>query len=641
MTAVSRLVSSVLSVAVCIALCSPAAGQTEREDARIQRSLEELETARDVLAALTNEEDIVLWEQRVELAEKEYENSKRLVELEHKEQTFAARKRIRLDYELEQAVSSVEALSAEADDLIQARRDEIKRLNGHKAHLEDQQEQDPTTEDGWAAMAEREARIRNLDAEILGLMLENDAAETHLSLTEEAKRIRAFLKDFDANPRITIRLLFDKRQLLRMTKQSREEFRMLAVDLEARIGETANAITLSRERAEGLDESIAILQDRYRVESPGLRLPLASQEERDHARRLRRMLDTSRSEQTVLAERIDHLERQHEALQQTDTLARQGMDLLDKETAFLENDTAVFVGRYMRQTLLPLGVVIFMVIMYTTLSRHVFPRFLGAEMLFITRRLGGYVLVLLIVLLLIAFFLEDLKTIATVMGILGAAIVIALQDLCSSFAGWFVIVACRKMKLGDRVEIGGHRGDVIDIQMLRITLLELNNWLGVDEPTGRIIVIPNSFIFRDHVFNYSHIHPYIAGRIDVTVTFETPAMEAYQLLLDILKKETKEEFEEAAKAEGRLKGRYGLVHPGHEPRVHTVIADSGVLFELFYVCHYRRYAATCDKISRRIVQVFDESPKINFAYPTERHIPTPEGRAFPVTVHKPGGRSSD
>jgi small-conductance mechanosensitive channel len=237
--------------------------------------------------------------------------------------------------------------------------------------------------------------------------------------------------------------------------------------------------------------------------------------------------------------------------------------------------------------------------------------------------MAGYLVFLLVLLVLSVFFLEDIKAIATVLGIAGAALVIALQDLCSSFAGWFVIVASGKVKVGDRIEIDGHLGDVIDIQLLRVTLIEVNNWLGIDEPTGRIVVVPNSFIFKSKVLNYSHVHPYIWSRLDITVTFETPAAEAQELLSRILTEETREEFAKAAHAATDMERRYGIADTTYQPKVYSTIADSGVTFSLLYVSHYRQRTAARNRLNERIVAEFGKRPHCAFAYPTERHIPTP------------------
>jgi len=601
------------------------------EDPRIRQAREEFETAKEVLAGVTNETEMALWEKRVYLAEKELENSERLVALEEREKRFSTKRKIRVDQDLREALSQIETISRELENITVARRNRIRRLNEHRAHLES--EEFPDTDEGVAAAADRDAAIRNSDAEILALMLQSDTVDLQARVMEEAARIGAFLVALDANPPPTIRLIMEKGQNASAVSKNREEFRLHREDLVARLEETSTAIDLTEERAAGIEESAAIMQDRFNVERRSL-AEVDREKRKERERRWRRILDRFKSESTLMEDRLEHLRAQQGALTESLNIARQGLQLLEAESAFLEHDAATLRGRYMRQTLVPICIILLLILAYSFVSRRIFPRFLPEESLFVTRRMGGYVLLFVIILMLIAFFLEDLRGIAVMMGIFGAAIVIALQDLCSSFAGWFVIVTCRKMKLGDRVEIDGRRGDIIDIQMLRTTLLELNNWLGVDEPTGRVVVIPNSFIFKSHVFNYSHVHPYIWGKVDVTVTFESPAVESREMLLRILEEETREEFDMATHGEGRLQTNYGLRRTEYKPRIHTYIADSGVHFSLFYVSHYRTFCLTRDKISSRVVDEVDKHPTINFAYPTERHIPTPESEAFPVTVTK-------
>lgn len=220
----------------------------------------------------------------------------------------------------------------------------------------------------------------------------------------------------------------------------------------------------------------------------------------------------------------------------------------------------------------------------------------------------------------ISFFFEDLRPFATTLGIAGAAVVIALQDLCSSFAGWFVIVASRKIYVGDRIEVDGRVGDVLDVQLLRTTILELRGWLDVDEPTGRVIVIPNSFIFKEKLINFNHVHPYIWNKIDITITYETPAPAAGALLLRILQEETAQEFVEARQGAGRMERVYGVPDSEYVPKIHAVIADSGVLYRLLFVSHYRRVDEVRTRINNRILAEFEKDKRMQLAYPTQREI---------------------
>lgn len=627
------LVPFLTSSLFLFALPARAPGEPEEDDPRILAAIEDFEAAKEMLAGTTNEAEIALWERRLYLAERELANARRLAELGEREMTFITGRRMRLDQSLRKALTTVRNIQEEDDSVARARSDSLKRLAEHRTHLETQEF--PDTDEGAERQAAMEARVRNVDTEIQSLMLEEDRADLHHRLRGEARRIDMFLTNYVATSKTTVRLLLDKGRNLSTAKKNRKDYLAYAEELQAKLEETATAIELAEERAAGVEESAAIFQDRYRVERTGMAGTRDWEAKRERERRWRRLLQKSKSEAEMMATRIELLRSQHGALMEANVVLERGLRLLDAEVQFLEDDFAVFRKRYVRQTLLPVGIIVGTILLYTLLSRLVFPRFLSHENLFVTRRMGGYILLFVIIVMLTVFFLEDLKQIGTVIGLVGAAIVIALQDLCSSFAGWFVIVGCRKIKLGDRVEIDGRRGDVIDIQMLRTTMLELNNWLGVDEPTGRIVAIPNSFIFKHHLLNYSHIHPYIWGRIDITVTFETPATEAHDVLFEILKNETKEEFQAASRGEDQLQQNYGLQRAPYMPKIHTVIADSGVLYSLFYVSHYKRFCATRDRVSARIVKEFEANPRIEFAYPTERMIPTAEASGFAVSVSKP------
>jgi len=182
------------------------------------------------------------------------------------------------------------------------------------------------------------------------------------------------------------------------------------------------------------------------------------------------------------------------------------------------------------------------------------------------------------------------------------------------------------------VEIDGKCGDVLDVQLLRTTLVEINNWLNIDEPTGRIVVIPNSFIFKSTVFNYSHVHPYIWSRIDVSVTFETPASEAEAVLQKVLEEETRDEFAQAVIGATRMVERYGIAYETYKPKLYSIIGDSGVIFSLLYVSHYRQRTAVRNRINARIVAEFENNKHLEFAYPTQRHIPTTRPGMLHVTM---------
>ncbi len=134
------------------------------------------------------------------------------------------------------------------------------------------------------------------------------------------------------------------------------------------------------------------------------------------------------------------------------------------------------------------------ILIYILVSRGLLPRFYRKDQLFLVRRLSRYAVIALILTVMAVYLIEDIAPLATTLGLVSAAIVISLQDVLASFFAWFVIMLGRKFTIGDRLEVDGVRGEVLDIQILSTTLVEINNWLGVDQPTGRVLFVPNHFI---------------------------------------------------------------------------------------------------------------------------------------------------
>src|SRR5690606_13335994 len=115
---------------------------------------------------------------------------------------------------------------------------------------------------------------------------------------------------------------------------------------------------------------------------------------------------------------------------------------------------------------------------------------------------SGYVLGLAATGLLVWIWLEGLTGFATYLGLLSAGIAVALQEPIIDVAGWIFLIIRRPFRVGDRIQIGPHSGDVVDIRVLQFTLLEVGNWVNADQSTGRVIHIPNGWLFKNSIANY-------------------------------------------------------------------------------------------------------------------------------------------
>ena len=97
----------------------------------------------------------------------------------------------------------------------------------------------------------------------------------------------------------------------------------------------------------------------------------------------------------------------------------------------------------------------------------------------------------------------DLGQVGVFLGVAGAGVAFALQEVIASVAGWLAILGGGFYRTGDRVMLGGIKGDVIEIGVLRTTLMEIGEWIAGDNYSGRMVRVANSLVFKEPVFNYS------------------------------------------------------------------------------------------------------------------------------------------
>ena len=114
-------------------------------------------------------------------------------------------------------------------------------------------------------------------------------------------------------------------------------------------------------------------------------------------------------------------------------------------------------------------------------------------------------------------FTDRLGGLTVAMGVTGAGIAFALQEVIVSVAGWLTVLFGRFYRAGDRVQLGGIVGDIIDIGVLRTTVMECGEWVKGNNHTGRIVSIANGFVFKESVFNYSADFPFLWDEIRVSV----------------------------------------------------------------------------------------------------------------------------
>jgi small-conductance mechanosensitive channel len=106
-----------------------------------------------------------------------------------------------------------------------------------------------------------------------------------------------------------------------------------------------------------------------------------------------------------------------------------------------------------------------------------------------TRKSVEFVAYLAGALVILAALSERLNGLTVKIGIVGAGVALARKEVIVSIAGFFAITLANFHKPGDRVQIGGIRGDVIDVSLVRTTLMEMGDWVDGDLYNGRVVRI--------------------------------------------------------------------------------------------------------------------------------------------------------
>ncbi|HID50712.1 MAG TPA: mechanosensitive ion channel [Anaerolineae bacterium] len=237
--------------------------------------------------------------------------------------------------------------------------------------------------------------------------------------------------------------------------------------------------------------------------------------------------------------------------------------------------------------------------------------------LYSARKLVEYIFVALVVLLVGRIWLAGLDTLATYLGLLSAGLVIALQDLIVSLAGWLFIIWRRPFVVGDRVQIGDIMGDVIDIRIFAFSLLEVGGQIDAEQSTGRIIHIPNSVVFKEPVTNTHQGLPYVWNEIPVTLTFESDWEKAKKLLNQIVEHYAPD-VSEGIRRYKQSTDRFVISYTNISPTVYTSVVDSGVMLTLRYLVDPRHRRTSEQQIWESILHAFKPHWDIDFAYPTQR-----------------------
>jgi small-conductance mechanosensitive channel len=235
------------------------------------------------------------------------------------------------------------------------------------------------------------------------------------------------------------------------------------------------------------------------------------------------------------------------------------------------------------------------------------------------KKITSYVFVPAGILIVGRIWYAGFSSLATFLGLVSAGVAIALKDLLVNLAGWAFILWRRPFEVGDRIQLGEHAGDVIDIRIFQFTLLEIGNWVDADQSTGRIIHIPNGKVLTDVLANFTKGFQYIWNELPVLVTFESDWKKAKEILEVIAEKHGAHLTRAAEERIREVSRRFMIFYSALTPIVYTSVEDCGVLLTLRYLCEPRSRRGSAQAVWEDILIEFAKHDDIDFAYPTYRY----------------------
>lgn len=217
-----------------------------------------------------------------------------------------------------------------------------------------------------------------------------------------------------------------------------------------------------------------------------------------------------------------------------------------------------------------------------------------------------YTFTFILIILIIILWSESKLDLTTYMGFISAGIAIALREIFTNIAAWFIIMFQKPFGVGDRITVNGQTGDIIDIKLFQIVLLEVSAVDYGEQSTGRIVHIPNNFIFIHAITNANRGFEYIWNEMEVRLTLESDWEEAHRLLTEIIDRHATHLTDDIKDQINAASRKYMVYYNNLTPIVYVNVKHGHVVLTVRYLCETRKARITENDLWREILKVFSE-----------------------------------
>ncbi len=221
-----------------------------------------------------------------------------------------------------------------------------------------------------------------------------------------------------------------------------------------------------------------------------------------------------------------------------------------------------------------------------------------------------YTFTFILIILIIILWSESKLDLTTYMGFISAGIAIALREIFTNIAAWFIIVFQKPFGVGDRITVNGQTGDIIDIKLFQIVLLEVSSVDFGEQSTGRIVHVPNNFLFIHAITNANRGFEYIWNEIEVRITQDSDWDQAHQLLTEIINKHALHLTSEIKAQINEASRKFMVYYQNLTPIVYLSVKPGYTSLTMRYLCETRKARVTENDLWREILTVLAETESI-------------------------------
>ena len=234
----------------------------------------------------------------------------------------------------------------------------------------------------------------------------------------------------------------------------------------------------------------------------------------------------------------------------------------------------------------------------------------------------GYIL---LAFLSLSYFTGTISDLTLALGLFTAGITITLQELILSIAGSIYIFFSKVYKPGDRIEINGIKGDVIDIDSVYTTMMEIGQWISSDNYSGRIVKLSNAFVFRGPIYNYSKDFPFIWDEINIPVRYGSDMELAQKIILESARKVLLGYVTKSIEKWKEVVQKYYIEDANVQPNLAISMNDNWMQFNLRFISDYRKRRQTSNDLYQSIERAIQMTEgKVKIASSTLELVNVPE-----------------